>query len=124
MKVRSKLTVADTERAAAALGIRIASSDHPIYREPPCVALFSGNLVPGIVPEATPRPPPTTEKPAASAPGLDPLAPPLRAVYWDDESYEEARGYWNTHVGRVLALRRQYTSPKKDAPPAKPGQST
>jgi len=124
VKVRSKLTVADTERAAAELGIRIASPDHPMYREPPCAVLFPGSLVPGIVSEATPRPPPAGEAPTPATPARDPLTPPLRAEYWDDESFDEARGYWNTHIGRVLALRRQYTSPKKDAPPAKPGQST
>ena len=124
MKVRSKLTVADTERAAAALGIRIASPGHPMYREPPCAVLFSGSLVPGIV-SATPQtPPPAAEASTSPAPTRDPLAPPLRAEYWDDETYEEARGYWNNHICRVQALRRQYMSPKKDLPPALPGQST
>ena len=122
MKVGSKLTVADTERAAAALSFRIASHDHPMYREPPCAVLFPGSLVPGIVSEATKTQPPAAEVPKPSTSARDPLAPPFREDFVDDESYDEAQGYWNTHVGRTLALRRQYLSPKKDEPPAPPGQ--
>lgn len=122
MKIKPTITAKEWERIAAELGITMAPPDHPLYREPPSVVLFSGNLVPGIVSDKLAAPAP--EAPEPTSPPRDPLAPPLRAEYWDDESYDEARGYWNTHVGRVLALRRQYMSPKKDELSALPGLST
>jgi hypothetical protein len=49
MKTKPTMTAKEWERISAELGIPMAPPDHPMYREPPCVALFSGNLVPGIV---------------------------------------------------------------------------
>jgi hypothetical protein len=115
MKVKSTITAAEWERIAAKCGIPPAPPDHPIYREPPSVVLFSGGLIPGIVSDATGPAAAGTLAPEPSSPVRDPLAPPVRADFWDDESFEEASGYWNTHIGRVLALRRGYKAPTQDA---------
>jgi len=32
---------------------------------------------------------------------------PDRADFNDVESYEEARGYWQSHIGRILGLAKQ-----------------
>lgn len=44
-------------------------------------------------------------------------APPERESFTDDESFEEARGYWQSHVGRIAGYAmRQYESSKRLKP--------
>ena len=45
---------------------------------------------------------------------------PERRNFPDDDSFEEARGYWQSHVGRILGLVRrqdQLEAAKKAKPP-------
>ena len=124
MKVKSRLPAIEMERALAKAGILPLPADHPIYREQASMVFMPGHLAPGIMSDPTVPPAEATATPDPSAPARDPLAPSVRADFGDDETFEEARGYWNTHVGRVLALRRGCKAPSQATPatPADPGQ--
>ena len=61
---------------------------------------------------------PSSESTKTSPPGMVGGSPPSRPQFQSDQEYEEAKGYYQSHAGRIQALVKQaQTSPDSPPPP-------